>query len=150
MGRSAKTVEIVPGGHVQFTGASEHRSIPLYYPEPGTVGKVVAAERYGAWVQWPSGSTGRGSNPQYTPCSLLKAVPAVPARPWRLMAAVAGLCAAAVVLLGLAYGRVMALQLLEAACDLAGAAACLHWGADVDRQVQAVLDVRRNMGAGRY
>lgn len=148
MGRSAKKTEIVPGGHVRFKGSSEFRLAPGYYPKPGTVGVVVDVCRDGAWVQWPAGSIENDAL-HYNTFDLLEVAKA-PARPWRLMAAVAGLCVAAMILAAMAYGRVMALQLLEAACDLAGAAACLHWGADVDRQVQAVLDVRRNMGAGRY
>ena len=45
------------GDRVRFCASGAHDAEPQHYPEPGTVGTVVFANRSGTLVRWPLGST---------------------------------------------------------------------------------------------
>ena len=45
------------GDKVVFISENEHKEIPSFYPEVGTVGTVVNVDGYGALVKWEEGST---------------------------------------------------------------------------------------------
>lgn len=45
------------GDKVIFTSEMAHERSPMFYPEVGTVGEIIAYDRDSCLVKWPDGST---------------------------------------------------------------------------------------------